>query len=606
MSSTSDNEFDFDADVPREQDCQLIYAAEKGDLAKVKELIHEQDADINAADGQGFTALHLCSVEKGSYEVFEYLVKLGANLDLKVGKQKLAPIHYAAITGDVRKIHLLVSNGAKPDIQNIDGLNALHMAAQEGYILACHYLLNSEYTRDHLHVNMGDTANTTPLHWASYTGKIDTVFYLLKNGASVDAVDIYGRTALHIACSQNHYEIVQQLVIHGSDLSVKNNEEKTPLASAQEKNYNEIVFYLIHIINGYGPSGIAGKLRDRKLVPYKKLISLGSFLSPLASFLLLFLLFYIFHFIIASIASGFLIRYFYYKSFWPKSYGINSRSYWEAGAAFACIFLTFVTWLFHLLESFFYDQKFYSIFLFFCGLGIFVLQYLVYSLDPGYITADKLTTSQFIYEIEDGMDARSFCSTCHIRRPLRSKHDKVANKCVSKYDHWCPWTYSPIGINTEAYLFFFLFLVVFSTLNFYFYAFKYLSISEQIPPFKSIFKFILAFYQKEKWLFFIFTMNIAFLYFEVTLLIERIIHIAKNLTINETLNLYKYRYFFDSNGLFSNPFDLGYRLNTLQFFKFSNQVNWSQMKKLSDIPVHCRNPKRSFETDSRNILNKQI
>ena len=37
------------------------------------------------------------------------------------------------------------------------------------------------------------------------------------------------------------------------------------------------------------------------------------------------------------------------------------------------------------------------------------------------------------------------CTTCEIVKPIRSKHARVTNVCVFKFDHFCPWMGVAIG-----------------------------------------------------------------------------------------------------------------------------------------------------------------
>jgi lysine-N-methylase len=60
----------------------LIRAAQKGDLAKVKRLIEEQGAKVDARDDDGETALH-AAAEKARLDVVKYLVKKGADVKAK-------------------------------------------------------------------------------------------------------------------------------------------------------------------------------------------------------------------------------------------------------------------------------------------------------------------------------------------------------------------------------------------------------------------------------------------------------------------------------------------------------------------------------------------
>ena len=36
-----------------------------------------------------------------------------------------------------------------------------------------------------------------------------------------------------------------------------------------------------------------------------------------------------------------------------------------------------------------------------------------------------------------------------IHKPLRSKHDRFSNRCVARYDHYCPWVYNVVGLKNH-------------------------------------------------------------------------------------------------------------------------------------------------------------
>jgi len=55
------------------------------------------------------------------------------------------------------------------------------------------------------------------------------VAYLLANGAEVDKTDDSGWTALHVAVSSGHEEVVRELVGAGADMNRKNDKGITSL-----------------------------------------------------------------------------------------------------------------------------------------------------------------------------------------------------------------------------------------------------------------------------------------------------------------------------------------------------------------------------------------
>ena len=48
------------------------------------------------------------------------------------------------------------------------------------------------------------------------------------------------------------------------------------------------------------------------------------------------------------------------------------------------------------------------------------------------------------------------CHTCHIARPLRSKHCRVTRKCVLVFDHYCPFVDNTVGLYNYKYFYLFL------------------------------------------------------------------------------------------------------------------------------------------------------
>jgi len=61
---------------------RMCYAAGNGDLEQVKHIIEEKGVDVNMADYDGRTALHLAASE-GQVEVVNYLIGRGADVTLK-------------------------------------------------------------------------------------------------------------------------------------------------------------------------------------------------------------------------------------------------------------------------------------------------------------------------------------------------------------------------------------------------------------------------------------------------------------------------------------------------------------------------------------------
>lgn len=86
--------------------------------------------------------------------------------------------------------------------------------------------------------------------------------------------------------------------------------------------------------------------------------------------------------------------------------------------------------------------------------------YLCIKRDPGTVTKKKVTGQIHIYPY----DKRLFhpgvaCPTCQLVKPARSKHCRVCNRCVQRFDHHCVWVNNCIGAQNTHYFLLYLFSV---------------------------------------------------------------------------------------------------------------------------------------------------
>ena len=171
-------------------DAPVADAAAKGDVGAVRSLI-EQGADVNAAQGDGMTALHWAS-ERGDEEILELLVEAGADVSVGTRLGAYTPLHLASRRGHHNVVRMLLEAGSDPNAAaEHSGVTALHLAAgAHGGEKAV-----SELLRRGAHVNaLESSAGQTALMFAASYNRVPSIKILLESGAdpsvSTEVVDV--------------------------------------------------------------------------------------------------------------------------------------------------------------------------------------------------------------------------------------------------------------------------------------------------------------------------------------------------------------------------------------------------------------------------------
>ncbi len=106
---------------------EIIKAAKKGDIAKLKSLLAADATLVSACDTDGSTPLH-CATWKGHQEVVACLLDAGANVNAQNRNEHwgTTPLHAAAHANQAAIAQLLLEHGADVNALDLNGNTPMH------------------------------------------------------------------------------------------------------------------------------------------------------------------------------------------------------------------------------------------------------------------------------------------------------------------------------------------------------------------------------------------------------------------------------------------------------------------------------------------------
>ncbi|XP_021119571.1 palmitoyltransferase ZDHHC13 isoform X3 [Heterocephalus glaber] len=409
--------------------CDIVKATQYGIFERCKELV-EAGYDVRQPDKENVSLLHWAAINN-RLDLVKFYISKGAVIDQLGGDLNSTPLHWAIRQGHLPMVILLLQHGADPTLIDGEGFSSIHLAVLFQRMPIIAYLISKGQS-----VNMTDVNGQTPLMLsASKVIGPEPTGFLLKFNPSLNVGDkTHQNTPLHWAITSGNVNAVDKLLEAGSSLDIRNVKGETPLDMALH-NKNQLIIHMLKT---------EAKMRaNQKFKLWRWLQKCELFLLLILSVITMWAVGYILDFNSDSwlLKGCLLVTLLFLTSLFPRFLvGYKNLVYIPTVFLLSSIFWIFMTW-FILYFPDMAGPPFYFVFLFSLVAFLYFF-YKTWATDPGFTkTSEEERKVNIITLAETGcLDFRTFCTSCLIRKPLRSFHCHVCNACVARYDQHCVWT----------------------------------------------------------------------------------------------------------------------------------------------------------------------
>jgi hypothetical protein len=358
---------------------------------------------VYAADATGHSLVHFAA-KRGDVEMLQMLADAGAKLNVAgTSEAKMSPVHWAASEGKIGALRFFLDRRQDMNAQDGNGCTPLIVAAQHNQANSVIFLIKNGADLT-LRDNNGDTA----LHWAAYTGQLEVLGVLCYCiPEHINAEDTFGQTPLHLAALKGHTGAAEYLLM-----------DCHPAADWAKKDRNGLTATDVALKKGQLSAEWA--IRRHSSRGIWQLIR-GLSLPRLKNKRILSMLFC----------------------------GSNEKemSNWPWRVVFCSNLFATVTSVMFALDPLLVDLYPLHVFNFLVQVVWWICFPACLLKSPSLVRDENTSEARTKGVTYDSVlesigkshgeeNFRAVCHSCHVCKPLRSKHCKILRGCVNKFDHF--------------------------------------------------------------------------------------------------------------------------------------------------------------------------
>eukprot|EP00597_Dinobryon_sp_UTEXLB2267_P007789 CAMPEP_0170094462 /NCGR_PEP_ID=MMETSP0019_2-20121128/27255_1 /TAXON_ID=98059 /ORGANISM="Dinobryon sp., Strain UTEXLB2267" /LENGTH=574 /DNA_ID=CAMNT_0010315767 /DNA_START=662 /DNA_END=2386 /DNA_ORIENTATION=- len=492
----------------------LFNAVRYGSWNHIVFIVEQNKSLVEMLDSEGHSCIHWAA-KRGDYDILKYLHTAGAALNLpSTMDPRMLPIHWAASDGRIQALKFFIDYRQDINAQDANSCTPVAIATQYNQINTVAFLI-----KNGADMSLRDCNGDSALHWAAYKGYEELCGLLIHcNPQELNFPDKFGQTPLHLASLRGNHDVVEYLIAtHGADYSKRDKNGLNAVDLCIKKNQLKTEWVIRRLTSGNifllcANLGM-NRLRNKRLLCF---LLAGADERDMSL--------WIWRVSFVSNLTATCINVFYATSeHMTDLYALH----------LANTVVNFVWWIFFLTTL--WKGPGYAVDAAWSKQSS--------SQQPAAISYDAalevLGSGQYA-DLMDHPAMPSLCHTCRVVRPLRSKHCKVARRCVLKFDHFCPYVCNTLG--RDNYKFFIGILALhpvafslFAVTTFYYM--MRVSVSYKFIAFL-LYSLGMA------------SMVLCLFFYHAKL-------VSKNLTTNEDVNKDRYFYLKNEYNFLDNPFDKG-------------------------------------------------